>query len=62
MIAGAGEAAVGVGTGLLIIGLIVLAVLAILMPYFIYRISVETERTNKLLRQVIKAYGHEPEV
>ena len=46
---------------LLFVGLLVLVALAILMPYFVYRICLQTERTNKLLRQLIKAYGHEPE-
>lgn len=66
----------------IIFGLIVLAVLALLMPYYVYRISkdaeetkalakdlaetakatkAEQEKTNGLLRQLIKAYGHEPE-
>ena len=51
-----------------IFGLIVLAVLAILMPYYVYRIfgqlftiRQETQKTNSLLRQLIKAYGHDPE-
>jgi len=61
MIAGAGEAVGGVLGFLLVLGLIVLVVLAVLMPYFVYRISIETERTNKLLRQLLKAYGHEPD-
>jgi competence protein ComGC len=61
MIAGAGEAVSGVLGFLLVLGLIVLVVLAVLMPYFVYRISIETERTNKLLRQLLKAYGHEPD-
>ena len=46
---------------MLVLGLIILVVLAVLMPYFVYRISIETERTNKLLRQILKAYGHEPD-
>jgi hypothetical protein len=55
--------------------LVVLAVLAMLMPYFVYKISnsvqdckartinldENTKRTNILLRQLIRAYGHEPE-
>jgi len=36
-------------------------VLAVLMPWYVYRIASETQKTNKLLRQLIKAYGHEPE-
>ena len=59
----------------ILIGLIVLAVMAILMPYYVYKIRhlmqdlkdkadeqiTETKRTNNLLRQLIRAYGHEPE-
>lgn len=41
--------------------LLFLAVLALFMPYFVWRISKQTATTNKLLRQIIKAYGHEPE-
>lgn len=61
---------------------IVLLIMALLMPYYVYRISkdsedlrdrakdlaetckaskAEQEKTNGLLRQLIKAYGHEPE-
>lgn len=66
----------------IVFGLIVLAVLAILMPYYVYKIAqharelgeqvkalsaqgsaihAEQAKTNVLLRQLIKAYGHEPE-
>ncbi len=59
----------------ILIGLIVLAFLAILMPYYVYKCRhllqdlktkadeqlVETRRTNILLRQLIRAYGHEPD-
>jgi hypothetical protein len=59
----------------ILIGLIVLAVMAILMPYYVYKCRhllqdlktkadeqlVETRRTNILLRQLIRAYGHEPD-
>ena len=59
----------------ILIGLIVLAFLAILMPYYVYKIRhlmqdlktkadeqiTETKRTNILLRQLIRAYGHEPD-
>ena len=55
--------------------LIFLAILAILMPYYVYKCRhlltdlisktdeqiTETKRTNNLLRQLIRAYGHEPE-
>ena len=41
--------------------LLFLAVLALFMPYFVWRISKHTAATNKLLRQLLKAYGHEPE-
>jgi uncharacterized membrane protein len=75
MIAGAGEAVGGVLGFFLVLGLIVLAILAILMPYYVYKIRhlmqdlkgkadeqiTETKRTNGLLRQVVRAYGHEPE-
>jgi hypothetical protein len=59
----------------ILIGLIVLAVMAILMPYYVYKCRhllqdlkdkadeqiTETKRTNNLLRQLIRAYGHEPD-
>lgn len=45
----------------LVLLVIFLAVLAVLMPYFVWRISKHTATTNKLLRQLLKAYGHEPE-
>lgn len=45
----------------IVFGLIVLAVLAILMPYYIYKIRHELAATNKLLRQMIRSSGHEPE-
>lgn len=61
MIAQASEVAMGLTGMLLVLGLIILAVLAILMPWYVYRIASETQKTNKLLRQLIKAYGHEPE-
>jgi len=40
----------------------VLTVLAILMPYFVYRIYCETKKSTILLRQLLMAYGHRPEV
>lgn len=61
MIAQASEVAMGLTGILLVLGLIILAVLAILMPWYVYRIASKTQKTNKLLRQLIKAYGHEPE-
>ena len=59
----------------ILFGLVVLAFLAILMPYYVYKIRhlmqdlkakadeqiTETKRTNNLLRQLIRAYGHEPD-
>ena len=59
----------------ILLGLVVLAILAILMPYYVYKCRhllqdlktkadeqiTETKRTNNLLRQLIRAYGHEPE-
>ena len=55
--------------GLILIGFaIFLVILAILMPYYVYKIRhlmqdclKENRNTNDLLRQLIKAYGHEPE-
>ena len=38
-----------------------LGILALLTPWFVYRIYKATENQNKLLRQLIRAYGHEPE-
>jgi hypothetical protein len=61
MIAQASEVAMGLTGMLLVLGLIILAGLAVLMPWYVYRIASETQKTNKLLRQLIKAYGHEPE-
>ena len=61
MIAQASEVAMGLTGMLLVLGLIILAVLAILMPWYVYRIARETEKTNKLLRQLLRASGHEPE-
>ena len=75
MIAGAGEALGGILGFLTVVGLLILAVMAILMPYYVYKIRhlmqdlkgkadeqiTETKRTNGLLRQLIRAYGHEPE-
>jgi hypothetical protein len=59
----------------ILFGLVVLAVMAVLMPYYVYKCRhllqdlkgkadeqlVETRRTNILLRQLIRAYGHEPD-
>ena len=45
---------------LLILGVIFLVATA-MMPIYVYRISINTQKQNKLLRQLIKAYGHEPE-
>jgi len=52
---------------LLIFG-VVLLFMAILMPYYVYKIRhisqdlLKTNRTtNDLLRQLIRAYGHDPE-
>jgi hypothetical protein len=69
------EAADGAWTLFFLPILIVLAVMAILMPYYVYKCRhllqdlktkadeqlVETRRTNILLRQLIRAYGHEPD-
>ena len=41
--------------------LLFLAVLALLLPYFVWRIRKEAATSNKLMRQLLKAYGQEPE-
>ena len=60
----------------LVILLLLLGVLAVLMPYYVYRIARTTDelrkvsismldqqmKVNKLQRQLLRAYGHEPEV
>lgn len=61
MIAEVSQVAMGLTGMLFVLGLIVLAVLAILMPWFVYQIAREAEKTNKLLRQMIRTSGHEPE-
>lgn len=61
MIAEVGQVAMGLTGMLLVLGLIILAVLAVLMPWYVYRIASETQKTNKLLRQLLRASGHEPE-
>lgn len=61
MIAEVSQVAMGLTGMVFVLGLIVLAVLAILMPWFVYQIAREAEKTNKLLRQMIRTSGHEPE-
>lgn len=61
MIAEVSQVAMGLTGMLLVLGLIILAVLAVLMPWYVYRIASETQKTNKLLRQLLKVSGHEPE-
>jgi hypothetical protein len=53
----------------ILIALFVLLVLAFLMPYFIYKIAKEVasvneeaKKLNALTRQLLRAYGHDPEV
>lgn len=41
---------------------IVFCVLLVALPFHVAVIRKESEKTNKLLRQLIKAYGHDPEV
>ena len=41
--------------------LLFLAVLALLLPYFVWRIRKEAATSNKLMRQLLKAYGQDPE-
>lgn len=45
----------------LFILLIIFVVLCFSMPFHVRAIRRESEKTNKLLRQLIKAYGHDPE-
>jgi hypothetical protein len=59
--AGLGELVTGLAGLGLIVGAIVLIILAVLMPYYVYKIRHETAKTNKLLAQLLKAYGHQPE-
>jgi len=55
--------------GLILLGFAVfLVILAILMPYYVYKcrfllqdLLKENQKTNDLLRQLIRAYGHDPE-
>lgn len=62
MIASAiGDLVTGLGAMAVVVAATVLAVLAILMPYYIYKIRHELDATNKLLRQMIRSSGHEPE-
>jgi len=53
---------------LIILPILFLCILAILLPFFVWRISVRTReldfkltRTNDLLRQLVKNSGQEPE-
>jgi len=41
--------------------LVIFAVLCVAIPFHVRGIRKEAEKTNKLLRQIIKAYGHDPE-
>lgn len=80
--AGISDLMTGLGATALLIISIILAVLVVLMPYYVYKIAqrskeladlartlcdysgatkLEQAKTNALLRQLIKAYGHEPE-
>lgn len=68
MIAQASQLALGLTGFAILFAAIILLILAILMPYYVYRIfgqlftiRQEAEKTNKLLRQIIKAYGHDPD-
>lgn len=45
----------------LFILLIIFVVLCFSLPFHVRVIRKECEKTNKLLRQLIKAYGHDPE-
>lgn len=75
LVSGLGDLAMGLGGTALAFAIIVLIFMAILMPYYVYKCRhllqdlkgkadeqlVETRRTNILLRQLIRAYGHEPD-
>ena len=41
--------------------LVIFSVLCVAIPFHVRAIRKEAEKTNKLLRQIIKAYGHDPE-
>jgi hypothetical protein len=43
-----------------IIGIIFLVILTIFLPVFIWRIHHHTKTTNKLLREIVQAYGGTP--
>lgn len=60
-VSGVGDLIMGLGGTALAFAVIVLLIMAILMPYYVYKIRHETARTNKLLEQLLKAYGHDPE-
>jgi hypothetical protein len=75
LVSGLGDLAMGLGGTALAFAIIVLIIMAIFMPYYVYKCRhllqdlrgkadeqlVETRRTNMLLRQLLKAYGHQPE-
>lgn len=52
-------------TGLLTVlgatAVLILGLLLILLPVFVFGIYAAVNRTNRLLAQIIRAYGHEPE-
>lgn len=56
-----GDLVTGLGAMAVVIGVIVLAVLAILMPWYIYKIRHELAAANKLLRQLVKSSGKDPD-
>jgi len=41
--------------------LLILAVMAFLMPYYVWKIAKGIDTNNRLQRQLLRAYGHEPE-
>lgn len=63
-----GDLVTGLGAIALIFGVIGLTVLAILMPYYVYKIAQharetdqQIKQTNTLLRQLLTSYGQDPQ-
>jgi Na+-driven multidrug efflux pump len=75
LVSGLGDLAMGLGGTALAFAIIVLIFMGILMPYYVYKCRhllddlknkadeqiTETKHTNGLLRQLLKACGHDPE-
>jgi hypothetical protein len=41
--------------------LLIMAVMAFLMPYYVWKIAKGIDTNNRLQRQLLRAYGHTPE-